>query len=134
MKKIGLLLSVFVLLVLSSCSSTKSTNNSETNLAEELNQKNSISMTLLQRMQQKPGILIRNGVPVLQKALNSQSGFGNPEPLYILDGQTMGNSFNSINDLVDNAMVKKIEVLFGPSAAGYGAQAGKGVIKITTLK
>lgn len=91
-------------------------------------------MTLLQRMQQKPGVIVRNGVPLIQKALNSQSGFGNPEPLYVLDGQTMGNSFQTINSVVTNVMVKKIEILFGSNAASYGAQAGKGVIKITTFQ
>ena len=134
MKKISSLITLVVIFTVSSCSTSKKTTSSESDLQEELNQKNSVSMTLLQRMQQKPGIIVRNGAPLLQKALNSQSGFGNPEPLYVLDGQTMGNSFETINSVVTNIMVKKIEILFGSNAASYGAQAGKGVIKITTFK
>lgn len=134
MKNIRLVPLMIILFCIIGCSSTKTAKTSEKSLQEELNQKNIVNMTLLQRLQQKPGVMVRNGVPIIQKAANSQSGFSNLEPLYILDGQNMGSSFNSVNDVVTSVMVEKIEVLFGSRAASYGAQGSKGVIKITTFK
>ena len=49
---------------------------------EELDQKNSASMTLLQRMQQKPGVIVRNGVPLIQKALTKIGSFA---PIQVID-------------------------------------------------
>ncbi len=132
MKKITFLLSALIFVALTSCSASKTSNDTEGDLRAELDQKNRGNISLLSQIRQKPGIIIKNGVPALQRAENSISNLASQEPLYILDGQIMGNSFNSVNNVVANFMVKKIEILSGSDASSYGVQAAKGVIKITT--
>lgn len=134
MKKILSLLSIVLCLFIVSCSATKSNETNKSNLKESLDKKNRANVSLLTQIRQKPGIVLKNGVPVLQKTANSISPFGTSEPLYVLDDLIVGNSFSAVNDLVTNFMVKKIEVLSASDASFYGSRGANGVIKLTTLK
>ncbi|WP_350289258.1 Plug domain-containing protein [uncultured Croceitalea sp.] len=131
MKKIYFCLSVLSFLAIASCSSTK--NAEASNLKEELTQKNRGNVTLLNQIRQLPGITLQGGVPVLNKTANTINSFDNPEPLYILNDYIIGSSFRSVDQLVDNFNIKKIELLTGADASFYGTRGSKGVIKITTL-
>ncbi len=113
----------------------------ETGLDQSLQQKNSVTISLLNRIRQMPGVIIRNGVPVINKTSNSlfneptnisDFGGGSPEPLYVLNGYIVGNSFRDIDRLVDNTNVKEVVVLTGSDASEYGSRGARGVIKITT--
>ena len=106
MKKIAVFLG---LLLVFSCGTSKNTSDGPSNLQANLDKKNRASISLLNQIRQKPGIILKNGVPALQKTDNNVS-FGHQEPLYVLDGLILSNSFASVNDLVDNYMVKKIEI------------------------
>lgn len=127
-------LSLFLIAVilLCSCSSAKSTSNDRSSLDTELREKNRANISLLQRIRQKPGIVLQNNVPILNKTTNSFDSGGNQEPLYVLNNQVIGNSFHSVNELIDSYNVKKIVILSGADAAGYGTQGSNGVIKITS--
>lgn len=127
-------LSLFLIAVilLCSCSSAKSTSNDRSSLDTELREKNRANISLLQRIRQKPGIVLQNNVPILNKTTNSFDSGGNQEPLYVLNNQVIGNSFHSVNELIDSYNVKKIIILSGADAAGYGSQGANGVIKITS--
>lgn len=127
-------LSLFLIAVilLCSCSSVKSTSNDRSSLDTELREKNRANISLLQRIRQKPGIVLQNNVPILNKTTNSFDSGGNQEPLYVLNNQVIGNSFHSVNELIDSYNVKKIIILSGADAAGYGSQGANGVIKITS--
>lgn len=116
-----------------SCGTTKKID-STSNLKEELDEKNRGHISLLTKIRQLPGVAIKNGVPVVNKAANSISEFDSGEPLYVLNGQIIGNSFNRVNQLIDNFNVKKVKLLAGPDASIYGTQGGKGVIEITTYQ
>lgn len=129
MKKI---LSLFILIVAFGCGSSQSTSDGPTNLQAELDKKNRAAIPLLVQIRQKPGIIFKNGLPALQKADNTITAV-DQEPLYILNNLIVGNSFEAIDNLVDNYMVKKIEVISGSEASFYGARAASGVIKITTF-
>lgn len=129
MKKIALF---FVLVIAFSCGSSKSTSEGPSNLQAELDQKNRAAIPLLIQIRQKPGIVFKNGVPALQKAANTFSA-ENQEPLYVLNDQIIGNSFASVDNLVKNFMVKKIEIISGSDASFYGSRGATGVIKITTF-
>lgn len=133
MKRIQSLFILFAFLSLASCSSSKNTSDQQ-DLAQELTEKNKGNITLLQRIRQLPGVVVRNGVPYFNKASNSITGAASIEPLYVLDEYIVGNSFHSVNQLVDNFNVKSIEVMTGPEAAAYGSRAASGVIKIKTYK
>jgi len=134
MRKNYVVLSVLVVFFFAACSSSKNYEASDTSLKEELDQKNRGAISLLIQIRQKPGVILKNGVPFIQKADNSISPNGNQEPLYVLDDLIVGNSFSSIDDLVTNFMVKKIEIITGSEAAFYGTRGSQGVIKIETHK
>lgn len=129
MKKIGVF---FALLIAFSCGTSKSTSEGPSNLQADLEKKNRAAIPLAVQIRQKPGIIFKNGVPALQKADNSFSSTAQ-EPLYVLNNQIIGNSFASIDNLIENYMVKKIEVISGSEASFYGSRGASGVIKITTF-
>ncbi len=131
MKKISLLLLIFFSILATSCGSTKNTSAAKNDLNNELNEKNRGNISLLDQIRRKPGIVIRGGVPILNKASNSFSA-GNPEPLYVLNSYVVGSSFRSVNELVDNFNVKEIKVLSGANASEYGSRGANGVIIIIT--
>ncbi|TVZ16392.1 TonB-dependent receptor [Maribacter sp. MAR_2009_72] len=123
-----------VMMTLNSCGSSQNTITKKGNVAEELDEKNRTNFTLLERISKMPGIVSRNGVPVLSKTSNSFSNQGRQEPLYILDGYEIGTSFASVNEAVDSFNVKKIRILTSAEAGMYGSRASNGVIIITTYK
>ncbi len=122
-----------LLSIFTSCSGVKSTSNN-TDISKELEERNKGNITLLQRVRQLPGVTLRNNVPYFIKSTNQIFGGTPTEPLYVLNGYIVGNSFRSVNQLVDSFNVKKIEAITGPEAAEYGVRGGSGVIKITTYQ
>lgn len=132
MKSLKYILVVSFTLALLSCKSNATANSEPSQLEKKLNEKNRATVSLLNRIQKLSGITLRNGLPSLGKANNSITGSG--EPLYVLDDYIVGNSFESVNDLVKSFNVKKVELLTGSDASFYGSRAGSGVIKITTYK
>ena len=129
---------IFVFLFfLAGCGSSQpvTTNDDPPTETETLEQKNRVVLGLLQRIRQKPGIIVRGGVPVFTKMQTDLTGTRPIEPLYILDGYIVGNSFRAVNGLVSAVDVEKIEIFTaGPETAFYGSRGGGGVIKITTYQ
>lgn len=125
---------MLLLVVFCSVPSCTTTKGSSVATAEEIEEKNQGHIALLTRIRRLPGVVLQNGVPTIAKNTNSVSTFGSGEPLYILDGQIIGNSFSRIDDIVDNYNVKSVKVLKGSESSSYGAQAASGVIAITTYK
>lgn len=122
-----------LLCLLIACGPSKSTSSSDKGTLEEtLQEKNRITISLLNRIRQLPGVIIRNGVPIFNKTGNSINPGISDEPLYVLNGYPVGNSFRDINQLVDNVNVTKIETLTGSDASIYGSRGANGVILITT--
>lgn len=134
MKKVFSFIIVSSLFVFTSCNSTKQTVTSKSNLNKDLTEINKGNVSLLQRISQKRGIIVRNGVPIINKTSNSLSSSATEEPLYVVNSQIIGSSFASIDAILDNFSVKSIEILSGAEAATYGTQAANGVILITTIK
>ena len=81
-----------------------------------------------------PGVQIAaSGQPgrPAQIVVRGQNGFGNPSPLYVVDGMYIGQQNPNINP--DD--IASINILKDASAAAqYGAQASNGVIVITTRR
>jgi len=117
-------------LVFTACKSSSKTSSNQENLKETLEDKNRQSISLLNRIRRLPGISISGGIPILVKGNNSIQS--NSEPLYVLDSYPVGNSFKSVNGLVENINIKKVEILSSSDASLYGSRAASGVIKITT--
>lgn len=56
---------------------------------------------------------------------------GSNEPLFVLDGNPVGNGYNNVRS-IDVNNVQSISVLSPASAGKYGARGGMGVIEIRT--
>jgi outer membrane receptor protein involved in Fe transport len=132
---------LFLFIVLSSCGPSKNTSSVDgASLDQSLQNKNRVTTSLLNRIRQMPGVIVRNGVPLINKTSNSLynqptqpgSSGGSAEPLYVLNDYIVGNSFRDINQLIDNNNVKEISILTGSDASEYGSRGAKGVIKIIT--
>ncbi len=132
MKNLAFIFSLISLSILGSCSSSKNTAYNK-NLTEEIAENNNKTIPLLDRIRRLPGITLRGGTPYFMKSANQISGTAT-EPLYVLNGFILGNSFKSLDQLVDSATIKSIDALTGPEAASYGSRAASGVIKITTYQ
>jgi outer membrane cobalamin receptor len=131
MKQLSILL--LCLATFASCGSGNTAANPNAE-KETLEQKNRASISLINRIRQLPGIVIRGGVPVFNKTQTDVSGSFVVQPLYVLDGYPVGNSFTDINQLVQSINVKEIEAITGSDTAIYGSRGGGGVIKITTYQ
>lgn len=132
MKNLTCILSLLVLLTLESCSTGKESLDHQ-NLSKEISEKNNKNIQLIDRIRRLPGITLRGGTPYFMKFANQISGTAT-EPLYVLNGFILGNSFKSLDQLVDSATIKKIDALTGSEAAEYGSRGASGVIKITTYQ
>ena len=122
-------------LVLIACKSSQSAPaDGETVQVTEDEDRNRAVLPLEVRIRRLPGVAFVRGVPVFVKSSNSlQSGGGN-EPLYVVDGLVIGNSFRQIKDIVLPVDVKTIRALPSSEASFYGSRAANGVIVITTRK
>lgn len=129
-----LLYVLFVWFLLAGCGGSQSAARSAKGSDETLEQKNRVALTLMTRIRQLPGVVLRGGVPVFNKLQTDISGSFPIEPLYVLNGYIVGNSFRDINQLVQSVDVRDIEAITGPATAEYGSRGGGGVIKITTYK
>lgn len=56
------------------------------------------------------------------------------EPLYVLDGNALGNSYSQANSLVHPRDIDYVKVLKGSDASMYGVRGANGVIVIVTKK
>jgi len=89
-------------------------------------------VSLLNMVRKLPGVILRGNVPVIRTTVSSpQDPIG--EPLYILNDYIVGQSFSSIDQLIDVSIVKKISILDEPYAAIYGSRAANGVIVVETF-
>lgn len=127
------LLFIFSLALCYSCSTSKQAN-VKPSVKNQLENKNRMTVSLLDQISRLKGMSIRYGVPFFIKSANSFSTDSNMEPLYVLDDFIVGNSFKSLDQLVFNVNIAKIEVLSDAEASIYGSRASSGVIVITTKK
>jgi hypothetical protein len=67
---------VLLTILLVSCGVPKASSSTKSNLNQELIEKNKGSISLLQRIRQKSGVVIQNNVPIINKTANSISSSG----------------------------------------------------------
>ncbi len=78
-----------------------------------------------------PGVTVSQDMVSIRgiKSINS----GN-EPLFVVDGQVVGNSYAQVKNLVSVRQIDHVRALKGSDAAMYGVRGGNGVILIETKK
>lgn len=129
----GLLLLLFASFLLSCGNSKQAAAGGDPDIEATLDDANASVLPLVTRIQKLPGVTLRGGVPVFIKNSNTTTGRP-PYPLYVVDGQIVGNSFRSVENIVQPVDVKDIRALTGSNASIYGTQGANGVIEITTKK
>lgn len=135
--KSKLLLSIltFSLLLAAGCSST---NNSVSQNADDdgrISNENDYYRSLADYLTKVPGVNVSgsgNNAYVTIRGISSfQSG---NTPLYVVDGQAIGNNYSQANNTVNPQDIDYVRVLKGPDAAIYGVRGANGVIVIVTKK
>ncbi len=122
-------------LALSACKSSQSPSaEGDTAQLESAEDRDRAVLPLEIRIRRLPGVAFVRGVPVFVKSANSLPAGGANEPLYVVDGLVIGNSFRQIKDIVLPVDVKSIRALPSSEASFYGSRAANGVIVITTRK
>lgn len=134
MKKLIVMALGCCLLALTSCGSSKSAPADGAVTAEQVEARNQAVLPLLTQIRKLPGIAVQFGVPVFVKGNNSIQDGARSEPLYVVDGIAIGNSFQLVQDIVQPVDVKSIKALSGAEASFYGSRGASGVIVITTRK
>ncbi len=134
MKKTMAIAMVFCLFVLTSCGGSKNTPAEGAVTSEQLEARNQAVLPLLTQIRRLPGIAVQFGVPVFVKGNNSIQDGARSEPLYVVDGIAVGNSFQMVQDIVQPVDVKSIKAVSGAEASFYGSRGASGVIVITTRK
>lgn len=75
--------------------------------------------------------LIRNGTDI-RVIIRGNSSIGNPDnqPLYIVDGQKAGRSFDNVSSMFTRGEIVSVRVLPAGASAKYGMEGNYGVIEI----
>ncbi len=154
--KISLHLLIMVALVVTlSCSSTK--NNSVSNksnqpkivdtgyrqvLAKDVNQSNVMlspneerksNMSFGDMLRRLPGVQVSgSGQNLRIKVSGSESFMSGTDPLFVLNGQSMGTNYTQISGVINPNDITSLSVLKGSDAAIYGTRGANGVILIRT--
>lgn len=91
--------------------------------------------SLADYLQQVPGVNISGSGMVTIRGMNSFDATYTPiTPLFVVDGNAVGYSYNEANNMVHPNYIDYVRVLKGPDAAIYGVRGGNGVIEIVTKK
>lgn len=112
------------------CSTTSTTNNSETK--ERINPEN--NWTLKDHLRRVSGVRVTGTGPDTRVIIRGESSTANPtnQPLFMIDGQKAGRSFSQVNEMLYQGEIKYIEVLPPSQTARYGMDGHYGVILIHT--
>lgn len=92
-------------------------------------------MSMGDLLSKTPGVLVSGSGRNLQIRVRGKNSINqSSEPLFVVDGQIMGNGFYNV-EFLDPAMVKSISVLKdAASASAYGSRGLNGVILIDLKK
>lgn len=128
-----------LILVMTSCASSKKNDSTlevlQVPTPNELTPK-MVNLELSEYLKRIPGIQVTGAGSSAQISIRGLNTFGaGNEPLFVLDGVVVGNSYSQVVSLVEVADIDKVRVLkSGGETANYGARGTNGVILITTKK
>lgn len=123
-----LLISIFMV----GCTSTKVSTDPDLNSTHISLNQDQVSPhdwgTILRKV---PGLKVTGSYPDLSILMRGPKSVSqSSEPLYVLDGVVLGNSFRELASVADPSNIKKIRVLKGPESAKYGMRGAFGVIEV----
>jgi len=91
--------------------------------------------SLIQVLRSVPGVQVSGTLsnPNIVLRGGGSGGVNNLQPLFVIDGQLVGTSYEQANALVAPDNIKSVRALTGLAATNrYGQEGGGGVILITT--
>lgn len=134
--KSKLLLSIITLsLLFAGCSSTGNTNSNSGEDDGRISNEKDYYRSLADYLTKVPGVNVRGSGDNAYVTIRGISSFqsGNT-PLYVVDGQAVGNNYSQANNMVNPQDIDYVRVLKGPDASIYGVRGANGVIVIVTKK
>ena len=91
--------------------------------------------SLADYLQNVPGVNVQGSGNNAYVTIRGISSFNaTNEPLYVIDGNSVGNSYTEANNIVSPTDIDYVQVLKGPEASLYGVRGANGVILIVTKK
>lgn len=134
--KSTILLSILTLsLLFTGCSSTGGSVSNSGNEDDRISNEKDYYRSLADYLTKVPGVNVSGSGDNAYVTIRGISSFqsGNT-PLYVVDGQTVGNSYSQANNMVNPQDIDYVRVLKGPDASMYGVRGANGVILIVTKK
>lgn len=135
--KTTLFVSILSLLILAVGCSTSGTSVSQKNnrpegsISDDMNYSRNLADYLLQ----VPGVNVHGSGSNVSVTIRGISSVNlGVTPLYVLDGNTVGNAYNRVNNMLNPRDIDYVRVLKGADAAMYGVRGGNGVIEIVTKR
>ncbi|NND09074.1 MAG: TonB-dependent receptor plug domain-containing protein [Saprospiraceae bacterium] len=90
---------------------------------------------LIDYIRLQPGVEVRGGATNPIAIIRGAKSFsGENEPIYVVDGIIVGNSYREAVSSVDIFNIETVTVVTPPRAGKYGARGQDGVIEITMKK
>ena len=88
---------------------------------------------LVDLLRNRPGLRIQGSGTNIQVIFRGErSLLLNNEPLFVLDGNMIGNTYREAANAVDPNQIAHIKILSPANASFYGVNGANGVIEITT--
>lgn len=134
--KSKLLFSILTLsLLFAGCSSTGNTVSNSGDDDGRISNEKDYYRSLADYLTKVPGVNVSGSGDSAYVTIRGISSFqsGNT-PLYVVDGQAIGNNYSQANNMVNPQDIDYVRVLKGPDAAIYGVRGANGVIVIVTKK
>lgn len=131
------ILAALTFIIVMSCSSTQSTSTADASN----NKKSSIdvlkekpNLELIDFLRTKSGLQITGNAPTYKILVRGYKTVeGSQEPLYVINGDQRGRSYNQASYAVDVYKITKVNIVPATRAASkYGDRGGNGVIEITS--
>lgn len=87
-------------------------------------------------LQRVSGVQVRGSGDNISVTVHGPSAMftGSNEPIYVIDGQVVGNNYHEASELVNARDINFVRVLTGSEASIYGVRGANGVVEIVTKR
>ena len=107
----------------------------QSNIMVSPNEDKPSNLSLTEMLQRLPGVRLSGGRGAYARfTVDGASGsfMSGSDPLFVVNGRTIGTDYSAVYTLVNPKEVTSISVLKGPDASIYGSRGSNGVILIRT--
>ncbi len=136
MKTTLLLTILSISLLFAGCSASENSISDKTGRPEDsVSNEKDYYQSLADYLVRVPGVNVSGSGDNVRVSIRGVNSFNSvTTPLYVIDGNPVGNSYARANSMLNPRDIDYVRVLKGTDAAIYGVRGGNGVIEITTKK